>query len=59
MSDRDFGFIGIEGEEKDLFFHADQLQGVAYDELNEGDKVQFEVTETDRGPSASNVTRVE
>ncbi|MEX0672943.1 MAG: cold shock domain-containing protein [Candidatus Paceibacterota bacterium] len=58
MSDRNFGFIDIEGQDKDLFFHADQLQGVTYDELNEGDTVEFEVAETEKGPSASNVTRV-
>lgn len=58
MSDRNFGFIGVEDQEKDLFFHADQLQGVSYDELNEGDTVEFEVTETEKGPAAANVTRV-
>ena len=53
-----FGFISREGEEKDLFFHSGDLNGVTFDELNEGDKVTFEVDTTGpKGPAAKNVTR--
>ena len=57
LTDRGFGFIAREGEEKDLFFHANELQGVGFDDLSEGDKVTFEVTQGDKGPSATNVSR--
>ncbi len=58
MTDRGFGFISQEGVEKDLFFHSNELQGVRYDDLREGDKVTFDITEGPKGPSATNVKRV-
>jgi len=58
LTDRGFGFIAREGEEKDLFFHSNELKGVEFDELKEGDKVTFEVAEGPKGPSATNVSRV-
>ncbi|HOI97807.1 MAG TPA: cold shock domain-containing protein [Candidatus Pacearchaeota archaeon] len=57
LTERGFGFISREGEEKDLFFHSKELKGVAYDELKVGDKVSFEIVNGDKGPSAVNVTR--
>lgn len=57
LTDRGFGFISREGEEKDLFFHSSELQGVGFDELREGDNVQFETTEGEKGPQAVNVSR--
>ena len=58
LTDRGFGIIAREGEEKDLFFHSNALQGVKFSELREGDKVQFEVTESPKGPNATKVSRV-
>lgn len=58
LTDRGFGFIARDGEEKDLFFHSNELKGVEFDELKEGDKVTFEVAEGPKGPSATNVSRV-
>ncbi len=55
--DKGFGFISREGESKDLFFHANDLKGVTFDELQTGDTVTFEVVNGDRGPSAKNITR--
>ena len=43
LTDRGFGFIKREGEEKDLFFHSNELKNVDYKDLREGDKVTFEV----------------
>ncbi len=57
VTDRGFGFIAREGEAKDLFFHSKDLNGVTFEELNEGDSVTFEVVDGDKGPSAQNVTR--
>ena len=57
LNERKFGFISREGEEKDLFFHSGDLNGVTFDELKVGDKVTFEVVEGEKGPAAKNVTR--
>ncbi len=58
VADRKFGFISREGEEKDLFFHADALNGVSFEELKEGDAVTFEIDMSGpKGPAAKNVTR--
>lgn len=42
ITDRGFGFIKGEGEE-DLFFHRNDLEGVDYNSLTEGQQVEFEV----------------
>ena len=57
VMERGFGFISREGEAKDLFFHSKELQGVTFEELKEGDMLSFEVTEGEKGPSATNVKR--
>jgi CspA family cold shock protein len=57
LTDRGFGFISREGEEKDLFFHSKDLNGVTFDELKQGDAVSFEVQEGEKGLSAVNVAR--
>jgi len=53
-----YGFITREGEDKDLFFHVNELHGTEFDNLREGDKVQFEVGEGPKGPNATNVSVV-
>ena len=58
LTDRGFGFITREGEAKDLFFHSKELNGVAFDDLKVGDKVTFEVVQSEKGPAATNVSRV-
>ncbi|OGY89573.1 MAG: cold-shock protein [Candidatus Komeilibacteria bacterium RIFCSPLOWO2_01_FULL_52_15] len=58
LTDRGFGFIAREGQEKDLFFHSNELKGVQFNELHEGDKVTFETAEGAKGPNAVNVSRV-
>ncbi|MFC1645404.1 cold-shock protein [Patescibacteria group bacterium] len=58
LTDRGFGFISRDGEEKDLFFHSSELQDVDFNDLNEGDQVEFEVGEGPKGPNATNITRV-
>jgi len=50
-----FGFIEREGAEKALFVPQTELEG----EIHDGDKVEFEVGETEKGPKAVKVKRVE
>ena len=57
LNERNFGFIAREGEAKDLFFHANDLNGVSFDELKVGDAVTFDVEEGQKGPAAKNVTK--
>ncbi|MFA5072179.1 MAG: cold shock domain-containing protein [Candidatus Paceibacterota bacterium] len=58
LTDKGFGFITVDGEEKDLFFHSNELKGVSYDELKVGDRVSFEKGESPKGPNAVNVSRI-
>lgn len=58
LTDKGFGFIAVEGEEKDLFFHKNELQGVTFEELKMGDKVSFEKADSPKGPNATKVTRI-
>ena len=57
LTDKNFGFITAEGQDKDLFFHANELQGVEFNELQEGDAVTFEVSDTPKGPAAVTVSK--
>ncbi len=55
IADRGFGFIQT-AEDKDLFFHRNQLQGVEYSSLREGQQVEFEVRQGRNGrPEAFSV----
>ena len=50
-----FGFIEREGAEKDLFVHKTEVEG----NIRDGDKVEFEVGESEKGPNAVKVKKVE
>ncbi len=54
-TDKGFGFISVEGQDKDLFFHSKSLVGVTFDELKEGAAVSFEVEDSPKGKNAVNV----
>ena len=58
LTDKGFGFITIEGEDKDLFFHRNELKDVNYEDLKVGDKVSFEKADSPKGPNAVSVTRI-
>ena len=53
-TDRGFGFIET-GDNKDMFFHMSNLEGVEWDDLREGQKVTFEIGEGPKGPRAEQV----
>ena len=58
VQDKNFGFISVEGMEKDLFFHANELKDVTFSELKVGDKVSFEQADSPKGPNAVNVMKM-
>ena len=58
LTDKGFGFIKVEGQEKDLFFHSNELVNVRFDELREGDRLSFEVGQGPKGPNATKVSKV-
>lgn len=56
-ADKGFGFIAQEGGE-DLFVHYSEIQSAGYRSLDEGAKVEFEITQGKKGKQASAVTLV-
>ena len=58
ITDKGFGFITPDDGGKDLFFHSNEVKGVTFQELKEGDKVSFDVSDSPKGPNATNVTRI-
>ena len=57
-TDKGFGFIKRDNQEKDLFFHSNELQNISFDALQEGDRVSFEVGDSPKGPNAVNVSKI-
>ena len=53
VSDKGFGFIAAGAEE--LFFHRTSVEGGEFDDLREGDSVEFSRGEGPKGPRAENV----
>ena len=56
-SEKGFGFIEVEGE-NDVFVHFSAILGDGFKTLDEGQKVEFEVVDGNRGPQAANVTKL-
>ncbi len=56
-SEKGYGFI-TSAEGLDIFVHFTAIQGDGYKSLEEGQEVQFEVVEGDRGPQAANVVKL-
>jgi CspA family cold shock protein len=54
-----FGFIAPDGGGKDLFAHFKEIQGTGFKTLLENQRVEFEVTQGQKGPQASNIRVVE
>jgi CspA family cold shock protein len=52
-----YGFISQEGG-KDVFVHFSAIQGDGFKTLDEGQEVEFEVTDGPKGPQAVNVTKL-
>jgi CspA family cold shock protein len=52
-----FGFIQVEGENKDIFVHHSSIKADGFRTLAEGEEVEFELVQGPKGPKAENVTR--
>ncbi len=57
-ADKGFGFITPEDGGKDLFVHHSEVKVSGYATLNEGQAVEFEIGEGQKGPCANNVVPV-
>ncbi len=53
-----YGFLSRENGGKDVFVHHSAIQGTGFKSLDEGQKVQFEVTQGQKGDQAVNVTKI-
>lgn len=56
-SQKGFGFIAKE-EGGDVFVHFSAIQGDGYKELKDGDKVEFDIVNSDKGEKAANVRKI-
>jgi CspA family cold shock protein len=56
VADRGFGFV--EGERGDIFFHHSDVEGGSFDELQEGQMLEYEIGQGPKGPRATNVRLV-
>ena len=54
-----FGFITRENGEKDVFVHHSAIQAEGFKSLAEGDRVEFDVVQGQKGPAAENVTKLD
>jgi len=53
--DKGFGFINVEGMRDDVFFHKTSLPRGQYEDLSEGDTVEFRLADTPKGARAEDV----
>jgi CspA family cold shock protein len=54
LTDRGFGFIET-GDGTDMFFHMSSVEGTTFEQLQEGNRVSFEIGQGPKGPRAEQV----
>ena len=57
-AEKGYGFISLEGGDKDVFVHYSNIQGNGYRTLEEGQKVEFDVAPGRKGDEAQNVRAI-
>jgi len=57
--EKGYGFIARDDEEKDVFCHFTAISAEGFKTLREGQRVEFEVVDGDKGPQAQNVEVIE
>lgn len=57
-NDRGFGFITQDSGEKDVFVHFSNIAGTGHKSLEDGQQVEFDVVQGQKGPEAQNVRTV-
>lgn len=59
LSDKGFGFVRAEDQSnREFFFHRSDVQGTSFDDLREGERVEFEEVSSPKGPRAGSVMKV-
>ncbi|MNI05288.1 Cold shock protein CspB [compost metagenome] len=56
-AEKGYGFLQVDGGD-DVFVHFSAIQGEGFKTLDEGQEVEFDITEGNRGPQAANVTKL-
>ncbi|WP_248924863.1 cold shock domain-containing protein [Paenibacillus hamazuiensis] len=56
-AEKGYGFIQVEGGD-DVFVHFSAIQGEGFKTLEEGQQVEFDITQGNRGPQAANVIKL-
>ena len=56
-NDKGYGFIERGGKEKDVFVHSSAAKDSGFNYLKKGDQLTFEIENTDKGPTATNLQK--